>query len=139
MTSTTKLLVALATVLALSVSGCKKEDEGASAGGGGGSGDGRSSSPAAEEINLFAWSEYVPRSVIDKFEEETKIRVNYEEYASNEDMLAKLGAGATKYDLIQPSEYTVEALVKAKELAELSWDNIPNLKNIDAKYKNLGH
>ena len=71
----------------------------------------------AEELNLFAWSEYVPQAVIDGFTKETGIQVNYETYASNEEMLAKLLSGAPSYDLIQPSEYTVEALVKEKQLA----------------------
>ena len=49
---------------------------------------------AAEELNLFAWSEYVPQSVLDGFTKETGIQVNYESYASNEEMLAKLMSGA---------------------------------------------
>ena len=57
-----------------------------------------------KEINLFAWSEYVPQEVIDGFTKETGIKVNYETYASNEEMLSKLLAESTKYDLIQPSE-----------------------------------
>ena len=50
-------------------------------------------SAADEELNLFAWSEYVPQSVIDGFTKETGIQVNYETYASNEEMLAKLALG----------------------------------------------
>src|SRR6185369_13416446 len=71
---------------------------------------------AAEELNLFAWSEYIPQSVLDGFTKETGIQVNYETYASNEEMLAKLMSGAQRYDLIQPSEYTIEALVKENQL-----------------------
>ena len=70
--------------------------------------------PLPKELNLFAWSEYVPQGVIDGFQKETGIKVNYETYASNEEMLAKLVSGATRYDLIQPSEYTIEALVNEK-------------------------
>ena len=58
---------------------------------------------APKEINLFAWSEYVPQSVIDGFTKESGIKVNYETYASNEEMLAKLVSGAQRYDLIPPS------------------------------------
>src|SRR5688572_26817534 len=71
---------------------------------------------ADKELNLYAWSEYVPQAVIDGFTEETGVKVNYESYASNEEMLSKLLAGATKYDLIQPSEYTIESLIAAKKL-----------------------
>jgi spermidine/putrescine-binding protein len=93
----------------------------------------------AEEINLFAWSEYVPQSVLDGFTEETGIEINYETYASNEEMLAKLLSGAASYDLIQPSEYTIEALVKEKRLLPLDHAKLPNLKNVGKEYWNQPH
>jgi spermidine/putrescine transport system substrate-binding protein len=95
-------------------------------------------SPAAgaEELNLFAWSEYVPQSILDGFTKETGIQVNYETYSSNEEMLAKLMSGAASYDLIQPSEYTIEALVKEKQLQALDHAKLPNLKNIGPQYWN---
>ena len=94
---------------------------------------------APKELNLFAWSEYVPQSVIDGFTKETGIAVNYETYASNEEMLAKLVSGAQRYDLIQPSEYTIEALAKEKQLKEIDWTKVPNFKNIGPQYKSLPH
>ncbi len=90
-------------------------------------------------LNLFCWSEYVPESVIKGFEKETGIKVNVENYASNEEMLSKLLAGAAKYDLVQPSEYTIEALLKAGKLEELNFANIPNAKFIDPKYTKMPH
>lgn len=93
----------------------------------------------AEELNLFAWSEYVPQSVLDGFTKETGIQVNYESYASNEEMLAKLMSGAASYDLIQPSEYVVEALVKESQLASIDHAKIPNLKNVGKEYWDQPH
>ena len=95
--------------------------------------------PLPKELNLFAWSEYVPQGVIDGFQKETGIKVNYETYASNEEMLAKLVSGATRYDLIQPSEYTIEALVNEKQLHEIDWSKVPNAKNIAPEYRGLPH
>ena len=95
--------------------------------------------PPAGELNLFAWSEYVPQSVLDGFTRETGIRVNYESYGSNEQMLAKLLSGASRYDLIQPSEYVVEALVKEKLLLPLDHSKLPNLKNIGPEYWKQPH
>ncbi len=92
---------------------------------------------AAETLNLFCWSEYIPRPVIDAFQKETGIRVTVENYASNEEMLAKLLAGGGNYDLIQPSEYTVEALAKAGLLLPLDRDQLPNVKNLDPKFLDL--
>ena len=51
------------------------------------------SARAAGELNLFAWSEYVPQDVIDGFTKETGVKVNYETYASNEEMLHVLDTG----------------------------------------------
>src|SRR5260221_12490864 len=90
-------------------------------------------------LNLFCWSEYVPQEVIDGFTKETGVKVNVENYASNEEMLAKLLAGGSKYDLIQPSEYTIEALIKADKLEPLNLDNIPNIKNLAPEFTKMPH
>jgi spermidine/putrescine transport system substrate-binding protein len=95
--------------------------------------------PENKTLNLFAWSEYVPQAVIDGFTKETGIQVNYESYASNEEMLAKLVSGAEHYDLIQPSEYAVEALVKEHRLMPIDWAKVPNIKNIAPQYTHQGH
>jgi spermidine/putrescine transport system permease protein len=92
-----------------------------------------------KELNLFAWSEYVPQEVLDGFTKESGVKVNYETYASNEEMLSKLLAGGTKYDLIMPSEYAVEALIKGKKLDTLDAAKIPNLKNLAPNMKNMVH
>jgi len=94
---------------------------------------------ADKEINLFAWSEYVPQEVIDGFTKETGVKVNYETYASNEEMLAKLKSGAVKYDLIQPSEYTIEQLVKEGALEELDQSKLSNAKNILPEFQKMPH
>ena len=125
------LIYSLLTLFALA--GCGKKDQetvttAEEAGGG-----------AGKSINLFAWSEYVPQAVIDGFTKETGIRVNYETYASNEEMLSKLLSGATAYDLIMPSEYTVEALLKQNKLASLDQSKLSNLGNIGEEFKNLAH
>lgn len=92
-----------------------------------------------KELNLFAWSEYVPQSVLDQFTKETGIKVNYETYASNEEMLSKLLPGGSDYDLIQPSEYVIEALVKEGLLEPIDFKNVPNIKNLGKDFLNLPH
>jgi len=91
----------------------------------------------AAEINLFAWSEYIPQSVIDGFTAETGIKVNYETYSSNEAMLAKLVGGGGNYDLIQPSEYTIEVLVRVGRLEEINRAKVPNFSNLSPEFLNL--
>ena len=95
--------------------------------------------PKGEVLNLFCWSEYVPQSVIAAFTQETGVKVNVENYDSNEKMLAKMLAGGAKYDLVQPSEYVVESLIKQGRLEELNHANLPNFKNLDAKFTNMPH
>ena len=85
---------------------------------------------AAGKLNVFCWSEYIPRPVIDAFQKQTGVEVSVENYASNEEMLSKLLAGGGNYDLIQPSDYTVEALIKADLLLPLDKTRIPNFKNL---------
>lgn len=94
------------------------------------------SSSASRELNVLAWSEYIPQEVLDGFAGENHVKINLDVVASNEDMLAKLTSGATKYDVIQPSEYLVEELVKMNRLAPLDRANVPNLDaNILPEFK----
>jgi spermidine/putrescine-binding protein len=93
----------------------------------------------AEELNLFAWSEYVPQAVIDGFTRETKIKVNYETYASGEEMLSKLVAGGAHSDLVQPPDYIAEAMIKNKLLRPLDASKLRNLKNIAPEFLRLPH
>jgi spermidine/putrescine transport system substrate-binding protein len=94
---------------------------------------------AADELNLFAWSEYVPQTVIDGFTKETGIKVNYETYASGEEMLSKLLAGAAAYDLIQPPDYIAESMIKNKLLAPIDFKQVPNLKHIAPEFLHMPH
>ena len=97
-------------------------------------------SESAGELNLLAWSEYIPQEVIDGFTKETGIKVSYATYSSNEEMLSKLLAGGTQYDLIQPSEYTVEALIRDHKLEPIDLDQLAErLSNIDPAFLHLGY
>src|SRR5438067_7286489 len=82
-----------------------------------------------KQLNIYCWSEYVPQEVIDAFTSETGIKVSVQNYASMEEMVQKLLSGGGSYDLIQPSEQTIEVLAKANQLLPLDFNNIPNAKN----------
>lgn len=90
-----------------------------------------------EVINIFNWSEYLPQSVIDKFEQTYNIKVNYSTFSSNEEMLAKLMAGGGNYDLAVASDFMVEILKKQNLILKVNKDNMPNLKNIGPQFINL--
>jgi spermidine/putrescine-binding protein len=91
----------------------------------------------SKELNLYGWSEYVPQELLDAFAQEYKVKVNYDTYASNEELMAKLQAGKTNYDVIIPSDYTVSILVGQKMLEPIDLDHIPNFVNVDDQFKNL--
>jgi spermidine/putrescine-binding protein len=95
--------------------------------------------PAAKstELNLYAWSEYVPQTLLDNFTTQTGIKVNYDAYSSNEELQAKLQAGASGYDVIIPSDYMITILKGQNLLEKLDLAQIPNIKNLDDRVKNL--
>jgi spermidine/putrescine transport system substrate-binding protein len=84
----------------------------------------------ASELKLFAWGEYFPQEVLDQFQKETGVKVIYDKYTSNAEMLTKLKSGAVDYDLVVPTDYIVERMSKQNMLLELDMNNIPNFKNI---------
>ena len=89
---------------------------------------------AAAELNLFGWSEYVPQTVIDGFTRESGIKVNFETYSSNEELISKLVAGVGRYDLVQPSDYAAELMIRQKLLAPLDRSKLGNLKNLSPDF-----
>ncbi len=92
---------------------------------------------ADKELNLFAWSEYVPQAVLDRFAEQYGVQVNYDTYASNEELLAKLRAGGSRYDVIVPSDYLVTLLREQDMLLPLDKAQLPNMVNLDPSYLGL--
>jgi spermidine/putrescine-binding protein len=88
-------------------------------------------SDLAEELSVYNWADYIDESLLTQYEEEYGVKIIYDTYASNEDLLAKLQAGATGYDVIFPSDYMVAQMIELGLLAEIDLNNIPNLKNID--------
>jgi len=91
-------------------------------------------SSASNQVIVYNWGEYIDPEVLDMFEEETGITVVYEEFETNESMFPKVQAGAVSYDLVCPSDYMIQRMIENNLLAEINFDNIPNLKNIGEQY-----
>jgi spermidine/putrescine-binding protein len=87
-------------------------------------------------LNLYAWSSYVPQQLLDDFSKKYGITVNYDTYESNEEMLAKLQAGASGYDVIIPSDYTVSIMVKQNMLEQIDVTKLANFGNLDPRFVN---
>ena len=91
----------------------------------------------AESLNIYNWTDYMPDSILRDFENEFGIRVTYDTYASNEEMLAKMLAGGLgQYDIAVPSDYMVGIMIEEGLLEEIDLSLIPNLKYIGEKYLN---
>ncbi|MCQ2426169.1 MAG: spermidine/putrescine ABC transporter substrate-binding protein [Lachnospiraceae bacterium] len=94
-------------------------------------------------INVYNWGEYISDGADDSldvnaaFTEATGIKVNYSNFASNEDMYAKLQGGGSSYDVIFPSDYMVERMIKEDMLLPLDYANIPNADNVLPEYRGL--
>ncbi|MEB3100842.1 ABC transporter substrate-binding protein [Ferviditalea candida] len=88
-------------------------------------------------VNVFNWSEYLPDTVIKQFEQETGIKVNYDTYSSNEEMMAKLSAGNAGYDISVASTYYVEVLRKSDMLLQIDKTRLPNMKNLGKSFLGL--
>lgn len=91
----------------------------------------------ASSINVYNWGEYIDQTVLNDFEKQTGIKVNYTTYASNEEMYSKIVSGAASYDVIIPSEYMIAKMIDEDLLAELDFNNIPNYKYIGERYRGL--
>lgn len=85
-------------------------------------------------LTILNYGKYIEPEVIEMFEEETGIKVDYEEYITPENMYTKYKAGAIDYDLICTSDYMVEKLIKEGQVLEMNYDNIPLSQNLDDTY-----
>ncbi|MCR4436120.1 MAG: ABC transporter substrate-binding protein [Clostridiales bacterium] len=90
-------------------------------------------------LKVYNWGDYIDKSVIDDFEKEYKIKVIYDEFATNEDMYAKLKAGGSDYDVVIPSDYMIKRMIDEGMLQKIDMNNVPNYKYIDERFKNLAY
>lgn len=87
-------------------------------------------------LNVYNWGEYMDITLIDKFEKETGLKVNYKTYDTNETLLAKLEAGGSSYDVVFPSDYAISEMIKRDMLLPIDFNNVPNFKYVDERCKN---
>jgi spermidine/putrescine transport system substrate-binding protein len=114
------------------------------AGGGGGGGnsaptDALKGKPIENSLVIYNWSQYDDPSTYKKFEalpDEAKagLKINETYYSSNDELLAKLHAGGTGYDIVVPSQNAVGELIQEGGLMKLDFNLIPNIKNVDPKF-----
>ena len=90
-------------------------------------------------INVYNWGDYIDTDVLKEFEQEFGIKVNYTMYETNEDMYIKLKQGGSSYDVVIPSDYMIERMIREDMLLKLDKDNVPNIANVDEDFLNLDY
>lgn len=114
-----KAALTLAALFAvLSLCGCASSDKGVNG-----------------QVIVYNWGEYIDPETIRMFEEETGIKVIYDEFETNESMYPKVESGAVAYDIACPSDYMISRMIENGMLSEIDYDKMPNAKkNIGAQY-----
>ena len=92
------------------------------------------SSGSGESINVFNWGEYIDEDLIDEFEDETGIKVNYNTASTCEEMYAKMKNGGVNYDVVVPSDYMVSRMIEEDMVTPIDFNNVPNAQYIDEDF-----
>ncbi|MGL6070566.1 ABC transporter substrate-binding protein [Craterilacuibacter sp.] len=90
-------------------------------------------------LHLYNWSGSLSDATVKRFEKSCDCKVVQDYYGDNEEMLAKLAAGAKGYDVVFPSSFVIQPMVKQKLLQPLNKQLIPNLRNVDPAYLNQSY
>ena len=88
-------------------------------------------------LNVYNWGEYIDKNVIRDFEKKYNCKVNYKTYESNENMYTNISGGDDPWDILVPSDYMIERLIKEKRLQPLDKSIVNNLDNLTDAVKNL--
>lgn len=88
-----------------------------------------------KRLFVYNWEDYIHPNTIPRFEKEFGVKVTYDTFPSNEQLLAKLQAGGAKYDVIFPTHNFVPIYIAQGLLAPLHHEQLPNLQNVLAKFR----
>jgi spermidine/putrescine-binding protein len=97
---------------------------------------GDSTTESTHRVNIYGWVNYFPPEKLTQFTKDTGIEVVLDTYASNEELIEKLSAGVSDYDVANPSDYILKALIQNHLLAQLDHSQISNLNNTAERYRN---
>ncbi len=87
------------------------------------------------QINIVGWADFVPREIIDKFEKDTGIKINYKDVNANEDTQTLIETNPDQYDLLVVTDYMVDILRQNGNLAALDKEKLPNFTNLNPAYQ----
>ena len=119
------------------LSACGGGEKGGKAGEGAAAAADAELGPIEKELHIYNWSDYIADETVPGFEKEFGVKVTYDTYESNEEMVAKLQAGATGYDIIVPSGYIIPVLVATDLVSPLNKKYLSNWGNVAPIFQNL--
>lgn len=97
----------------------------------------RNKADETNQLHVYTWSNYFPDNLVEEFTQKTGIKVQMTFFSSNEEMLAKLKAGATGFDVLQPSDYMVRQMRKLELLEPLDHVELPNISHLEDYYTKM--
>ena len=87
---------------------------------------------AVDTLHIFTWADYLSPELVKRFEKEHNCKVSIDTYDSNDNMYAKIKAGASGYDLVFPSSYIIGLMKEQAMIQDLDHAKLPNVKNISS-------
>ena len=129
-----RLLLVLPFALALGLYGCAPGNTPSNPAASNAASAGKSSIRYTETLRVYNASEYIDSTTLADFEREFAVKVEYSEFESNEAMYEAIGATPNAYDVLVPSDYTIDRLIKEGKLEKLDKSKVPNIENVAAEY-----
>jgi spermidine/putrescine transport system substrate-binding protein len=88
-------------------------------------------------LNLYNWNDYLDDQTVARFEQQANAKVVQTYYSDNDEMLAKLAAGATGYDVVVPTANAVEVMIRRGDLQPLDRAALTNIGNIRPEFASM--
>jgi spermidine/putrescine transport system substrate-binding protein len=93
--------------------------------------------PMESELSIYNWSDYIAAETVPNFEKEFGVKVTYGTYESNDELVAKLQAGVSGYDLVVPSGYIVPILAAGDLISPVRRQYLTNWSNLSSIFLGL--
>lgn len=88
-------------------------------------------------LNMYTWVGYLDPEIVSDFEKEFQVKVQVDFYEDEEEMFSAIQSNPGQYDIVFPTDYMVDLMTKTNLLLKLDMEQIPNMRNIESRFKTL--
>ncbi|HHT9136195.1 MAG TPA: ABC transporter substrate-binding protein [Candidatus Wunengus sp. YC60] len=88
-------------------------------------------------LNVYTWVDYLDPEIVSDFEKEFHVKVHVDYYDDEDIMFSLVQSRPERYDIIFPTDYMVDLMMRSNLLSKLDMRHVPNQKNIKAKFRTL--